>query len=55
MQELSMIEQEEVGGGVVINPWTVMIGVRAAQVYGPSVIRGAVAAAGVVAGWLSVE
>jgi len=35
MQELKLEEIEVVNGGVFINPWTVMIGVRAAQVAAP--------------------
>lgn len=35
MQELNHQEVEAVNGGVFINPWTVMIGVRAAQVAAP--------------------
>lgn len=48
MRELNHQEVEAVNGGIVINPWTVMIGVRAAQIAAPYVANFAYnAAAGI--------
>ena len=54
MQELNMVEVDEVNGGVIVNPWTVMSAVRCAQIAAPYAARAAltfVAAAGAALGY----
>lgn len=46
MKELSVQEVQEVNGGIFINPWTVMIAVRCAQIAAPYVQAGAIAVVG---------
>jgi len=55
MQELNNNEVETVSGGVFVNPWTVMIAVRAAQIAAPYVAAGAVGAVGTIGGILGFE
>lgn len=54
MKELNINEVEEVNGGIFINPWTVMIAVRVAQIAAPYAAQAAIAvvsAAGAALGY----
>jgi hypothetical protein len=55
MKELNIQEVEAVNGGIFINPWTVIIAVRCAQIAAPYVQAGAIAAVGVVCGALGYD
>lgn len=48
MQELTFEQVEEVSGGLVINPITVMVGVRIIQIATPTVVRVASAIAAAI-------
>lgn len=55
MKELNTHEVDVVNGGVFINPWTVMIAVRAVAVAVPAIQAAAVGAVGAAAGALGYE
>lgn len=55
MQEMDRSEVDIVGGGILINPWTVMIAVRAGAIAMPYIKIGIVSGATAVAAAVGYE